>query len=448
MGKCRSTGAKHGAGQDTDKKILVYSASRESIEDYARTLSQIGADFDTVLSTQDAKRKLRGGGYGVLIADVTDFESSGRRLIRWSKNHIQTPGFRTHGYTRTDMPSVVKKVYCRGVDQRFYYDHSDMDRLSEMLFALFLDHPDLGWVKDMTAGQKNLRSQIGGCQAMERPVLLQGAKGLGKESLALIVHGLCNRAEHEFVILDCNPRQKFDYAYRQNLDTQSNRTAVRENLERLFGEANKGTLLFRSFTYLSYMAQEVLADVLESGYCISPKTGQRTHFEGRVIFTNNKSLPELVQSKRLSSRLYTRLLRTVMDIKPIAQYDTEIVALAQAMVSHLCMKARGKVMSISKAAQRIIRNYPWGGNLEEMREVMEVAVSTAKNLCIEPKDLSMIAPPEPEEEIEILDPTKDNIEMLLKKHHGNKSLVAKNTGCSRGHLYKLMKSFGIPLDYK
>lgn len=448
MSKRRSSGAKSDSGQDTDKKILVYSASRESLEDYAATLRQIGAEFDTVLSVQDAKRMLRSNNYGVLIADVTDFESSGRRLIRWTKSHVALPGFRTHGYTRTDMPSIVKKVYCRGVDQRFLYDHSDIDRLSEMLFALFLDYPDLGWVKDMTVGQKSLRNQIGKSAAMERPVLLQGAKGLGKESLALIVHGLCNRSEHEFVILDCNPRQKFDYVYRQNLNTQANRVALRNNFELLFGVANKGTILFRSFTHLSLMAQEVLADVLESGHCISPKTGHKIAFEGRVIFTNNKSLPELVQSKKLSSRLYSRLQRTVMDIKPIARYDRETVDLAQAMVSHLCLKTRGKIMSISPAAKKLINNYPWAGNLEEMREVMEMAVSTATKLCIEPKDLLMIAPPEPEEEVEIMEDTKENIELLLKKNQGNKSKAAKGLGCSRGYLYKKMKEYKIPLDYK
>lgn len=447
MRKQHSQVSKSCTGQGTDKKILVYSASRESLDDYAHTLNKIGAKFDTVSSTSDAKNKLRSGDYGVLIADVTDFESSGRRLIRWSKNHITIPGFRTHGYTRTDMPSVVVKVYCRGVDQRFYFDHSDIDRLSEMLFALFLDYPDLGWIKDMTTGQKKIRNQIGKSPAMKCPVLLQGAKGLGKESLALIVHGLCNRSEHEFMVLDCNPRQRFDYVYRQNLDTMANRTALRENLEHLFGEAHKGTLLIRSFTHLSLMAQEVLADVLDSGKCVLPQTGQRVTFEGRVVFTNNKSLPEMVQAKKVSSRLYYILQKTVMDIKPIARYDKETVALAQAMVSYLCIKSRGKIMCISPAAKRLIAKYPWAGNLEEMREVMEIAVSTAKNLCIEPKDIAIISPPEPEE-VEIFEATKENVEMLLKKHQGNKSKVAKSLGCSRGYLYKLFGIFEIPLDYK
>lgn len=104
MSRQRSAKTKSSAQLDTDIKILVYSASRESLDDYAQTLTNIGADFDVVYTPQDAKRMLKSGKYGVLIADVTDFESSGRSLIRWTKNHISIPNFRIHGYTRTDMP--------------------------------------------------------------------------------------------------------------------------------------------------------------------------------------------------------------------------------------------------------------------------------------------------------------------------------------------------------
>lgn len=439
---------KSGAQFDTDIKILVYSASIESLDDYAQTLRHIKANFDTVNNSHDAKKMLKSGEYGILIADVTDFESSGRNLIRWTKNHISKPGFRIHGYTRTDLPSVVKKIYCRGVDQRFYFDHSDIDQLTEMLFALFLDYQDLSWIKEMTVGQKKLREKIGDSPAMGNPVLLQGAKGSGKESLAQIVHGLCDRSEHEFIVLDCNPRQRFDYAYRQNKDTPANRRLLAENFEQLFGEAFKGTILIRSFTHLSLMAQEVLADVFERGVCIHPETKQKVKYEGRIIFTNNKSLPELVNTKKMSERLYSMLMKNVMRIKPLAEYSKEMVQTAESIVSHLCLKSRGKTMSFSTAAKKIIKKYPWPGNIFQMLEVMEVAVTTAKNLLIEPSDLTMIVPEEPEEEIEVLEQTKENVELLMRRYNGNKTKVAKGLGCSRTFLYRLLPKYGISLDYK
>lgn len=439
---------KSGAQFDTDVKILVYSISRESLEDYAQTLKHIGANFDTVNNPHDAKKMLKSGDYGILIADVTDFETSGRNLIRWAKIHIANPDFRVHGYTRTDLPGVIKRVYCRGVDQRFYFDSSDIDRLTEMLFALFLDYQDLSWIKEMNMGQKKLREQIGDGPAMENPVLLEGPKGSGKESLAEIVHGLCNRSEHEFIVLDCNPRQRFDYVHRENKDTPANRKALAENYEQLFGEAYKGTILVRSFTHLSLMAQEVLADVFEKGVCIHPESREKVKYEGRIIFTNNKSLPELVNTKKLSGRLYNMLMKNVMRIKPLAEYGKETLQMAKSIVSHLCLKSRGKTMTISKEAGNIIKNYHWSGNIFEMLEVMEIAVSTAKNLIIEPSDLSMIAPEDPEEEIVPIEPTKENIESLMRQYKGNKTKVAKMLGCSRGFLYKLLKEYCIPLNYK
>ena len=98
----------------------------------------------------------------------------------------------------------------------------------------------------------------------------------------------------------------------------------------------------------------------------------------------------------------------------------------------------------------MITNYPWPGNIDEMYDVFRQALRTAKNRVIDEKDLFMIAPPEEtvEEEVEIYEPTKENIMMLLREHIGNKSMVAKHINKSRVHLYKLMDDFEIPRDYK
>lgn len=127
---------------ETGNRILLYSASKESIEDYAITLRKLGVTFDTATHIPDAKKMLKSGKYDALLADVTNFEASGRHLIHWAKAHIPQP-FKTHGYMRTDIPNLEKKIYCQGVDQRFYYDHADIDHLAEVLFSMFISHPDL-----------------------------------------------------------------------------------------------------------------------------------------------------------------------------------------------------------------------------------------------------------------------------------------------------------------
>lgn len=431
-------------------KILLYSVSHESIDDYSKTLNHIGASFEVATTLPDAKKKLNTKEFGILLADVTEFENSGRSLIRWAKNHIQTymPDFRIHGFTRTDLPNVLKRIYARGVDQRFLFDHTDIDKMPEMVHSLLTIHSGMAWSVDVLNGQKLLRKKYNGDYCMSKPVLLNGAKGMCKECLTQIVHAILNRDETEFIILDCNPRQKYDYAYKQNKDTVKNRDLLRDNYQTMFGLGYNGTIYVRSFTHLPLMAQEVLADVLEKGLCKRPGSDTLEKFEGRIVFANNKSLPELVKSKNVSQRLYSILMGNVMDIKPLAQYDKkDILEMAEAMVAFLCSKGRGEILTFSKKAVKLINDYPWPGNIEEMFDVIRQALKTARNLVIDEKDLFMIAPPEVPEEIEILEPTKENIMRLLREYKGNKSKVAVKVGLSRPTLYRLMDDLGIPRDY-
>ena len=88
---------------------------------------------------------------GILIADVTAFEETGRSLIAWTKHHIQIPGFKTHGYSATETPSVIRHIYYCGPDQRFFFSHTDIDHLTGLLYGLFTDHPELKWIQELVS---------------------------------------------------------------------------------------------------------------------------------------------------------------------------------------------------------------------------------------------------------------------------------------------------------
>lgn len=150
----RATDYTSSIASDQLTKVLLFSVSPQSSEDYAKTLSRFGVNFEIAPSFQDAKKMLKTGDFNVLISDVTNFENQGRKLIWWAKHHVTTPGFKTHGYTLTEIPGIEKKIYAIGADQRFYYNHVDVDHLTELLFTLFINHTELQWVRDMNAAQR------------------------------------------------------------------------------------------------------------------------------------------------------------------------------------------------------------------------------------------------------------------------------------------------------
>lgn len=86
-------------------------------------------------------------------------------------------------------------------------------------------------------------------------------------------------------------------------------------------------------------------------------------------------------------------------------------------------------------AKKLIRSYPWGGNLVQMYEVIQLAVSIASDLKIREKDLSI-------KRIEPLD-EKSELERLLKKHNYNISQVSNEMDRSRPYVYDRLKKHGL-----
>lgn len=428
---------RHDSSAKEPNKALIYSASKDSLADYAETFERIGISHDTASNLPDAKKMLLTGEFDTLHADVTDFESSGHRLIHWAQNHIPevVANFKTHGYTRTDVPSIHKTIYSIGSDQRFYYDHVDYDQLTEVMASLFINRKDISWINEMRDGQRRLRKNIGNGSPTLNPVLLRGAKGLGKECLAQIVHCMCDRRPNNFVVLDCNPRQRFDYAQSTTVDNRTNREIIRRNLELMLGEGFGGTVFFRSFTHLSIMAQSVLVDVLKKGVCRMPKTGETVKYEGRIVFSSNKILADLVQAKQLDERLFAMLSKNMLEVKSLVLFKDDLLPMAEAITDFLCIKSRGKTMKFVDSAKRLIRSYPWSGNIIQMFEVMRMAVTTATGLKIRERDLSI-------KRIEPFD-EKAEIERLLEVHNNIIAKVADDLGRSRPYLYKKMKEYGI-----
>lgn len=171
-------------------------------------------------------------------------------------------------------------------------------------------------------------------------------------------------------------------------------------------------------------------------------------FEGRIVFATNKSLPELVSANKVSARLYNLLMNTTMFVSPLAKYRDELVTMAKAMVDLHCAKGRGKGMTFTSAAEKLIRSYAWPANIEEMNMVMESAISTARMREIGVGDLSLITSERDDYKKVSLPDTREGLEALIRDHKGCIAKVARACGFSRSMIYKQMNIHGIPVGYK
>lgn len=139
------------------ERFLIFSSTQEGLEEYAEALYRCGLDFDQTCRYSEAKEMLRTGEFSILIADVTDYDDIGRKLINWTKHHLHSK-VKTFGFTRTELPTIFYSCYKISADKRFYYETMEKEVLTEMMFHLFLNHTDLAWVDKVMELQKKVRS--------------------------------------------------------------------------------------------------------------------------------------------------------------------------------------------------------------------------------------------------------------------------------------------------
>lgn len=264
---------------------------------------------------------------------------------------------------------------------------------------------------------------------------------MGKLGLAQIIHGMGERRQYPFVVADCNPRQRYEFPNKSDADTPSNRAALRENLHELLGAAYKGTLYVRSLGHLCTMVQEVFAEVLAEGKCILPHRKGLIPFQGRIIFSTNHPINQLQNEGCLAKSLYPLITENVIKIPSLVEYKEDIESLAEAFVILMSLHAKAKVMEISDAAYKAIRNHPWKGNFVELYEVMRHAMKVAHNNKIQVYDLHLEEIPEKRTE-------EDIIRDVLSANKGNKRKTARDLNICPNKLYSLMRQYNIPMDFK
>ena len=146
----------------------------------------------------------------------------------------------------------------------------------------------------------------------------------------------------------------------------------------------------------------------------------------------------MVKAQTVSSKLYGTLMQSMIEIPPLACFKDDMVNMAQSIIDHQCLKARGKTMTIKKDAMNCIFNHPWPGNIEEMYEVLEIALTTADNLVIRSKDLPFVSTTIVED--------KEGILEAMYLANGNKSNAAKLIGRGRTKFYALLNDHNITDD--
>jgi psp operon transcriptional activator len=210
---------------------------------------------------------------------------------------------------------------------------------------------------------------------LNRPVLVVGERGTGKELIAARIHFLSTRWDRPFVKLNCAALTE------SLLETElfgheagSFTGATRRRLGR-FELANEGSLFLDELASTSDRVQEKVLRVIEYGELERVGGNDTIRTDVRIIGATNEDLPTLAEEGKFRPDLLDRLAFDVITLPPLRVRQEDIMTLAE----HFAVKMSGELgldlfQGFSESARRLLHDYHWPGNVRELKNVVERAV--------------------------------------------------------------------------
>ena len=215
-------------------------------------------------------------------------------------------------------------------------------------------------------------AQVSQLAALDRPVLVVGERGTGKELIAARLTYLSPRWDKPFVKLNCATLAE------SLLDSElfgheagAFTGATRRRLSR-FEIADGGTLFLDEIATASLAVQEKILRVIEYGSFERVGGNEVHHVDVRVIAATNVDLPALAESGRFRSDLLDRLAFDVVTVPPLRERAEDIPLLAEHFARGMTRElGRELFRGFTAAALARLAAHHWPGNVRELKNVVE-----------------------------------------------------------------------------
>lgn len=210
---------------------------------------------------------------------------------------------------------------------------------------------------------------------LNRPVLVIGERGTGKELIAERLHRLSTRWDGPLVTMNCAalPETLIEAElFGHEAGAFTGATRAREGR---FEEADGGTLFLDELATLSMGAQERLLRAVEYGEVTRIGSSRPVRVDVRIVAATNESLPHLVEKGRFRADLLDRLCFEVVTLPPLRVREGDIGVLSDYFGRRMATELEWEGWpGFGPVAKRAMENYLWPGNVRELRNVVERAV--------------------------------------------------------------------------
>ena len=461
-------------------RILIVDDEPRITQMIARGLCPLGCEIDTAGDGRAAIDKINRHDYDVVITDVVMAGPDGFAVLAAARQLARPPeviiitGFGT-------IHSAVEAMKLGAAE--YITKPLDIPKLCATVKS-FLERPDRP--NDPCPSEDgDFSGMVGRAEPMQQlyhliehvaptssTVMIYGESGTGKEFVARAIHVRSSRRDGPFVAVDCGSLAETLLESELFGHVKGAFTGAVEDKTGLFEAADGGTIFLDEIAEMTPgLQQKLLRTIQERAVRPIGSTALRK-VDVRIVSATNHVLERLVDEKKFRQDLYYRLNVVLIPVPRLVERREDIPALAEHFARKHTKRFRRRPPAISDTVMAMLKNANWPGNVRQLENVIECAVTFAEGDEIRPEhlaanfiesfDLARSASRADEtmrtaaQAIAPADITplgaairyleRQMLSKALDAANGNKEQAAGLLGIDRATLYRKLKAHKLPSD--
>ncbi|ODN66511.1 sigma-54-dependent transcriptional regulator [Methylophaga muralis] len=444
-------------------QALIVDDEPDILDLLSMTLSGMSIDCVTAESIAEAERLLSQQSFDLCFTDMRLPDGDGLQLVKSIQaTHPELPIAVITAYGNMDL--AVTALKSGAFD--FVSKPLKLRVLRELVEAALKLSPNRPHKNDRrsrdrllgeTELMRELRGKVAKLARSQAPVYISGESGTGKELVARLIHDLGARSDKAFVPVNCGaiPNELVESEFFGH--KKGAFTGAVADKQGLFQHADGGTLFLDEVADLPLMMQVKLLRAIQEK-AIRPVGGhEEINVDVRILSATHKNLAECVDEGTFRQDLFYRLNVIELQVPPLRERKADIQLLAEHILQNLAGKTHSVVTKLTPEAITALQQYPFPGNVRELENTLERALTWAEGTRITAADLmlpvatsstkntmsiSALVEPEINQDLEshLEDQERAIIEKALNETRWNKTAAAKRLGITfRALRYKLKK---------
>lgn len=426
------------------KSILIIEDDIIFSRTIGNWLVKQGMRVESVTKLSDAKKSVREKEYDLILADLRLPDGNSTLFLEWLNDENYTIPF----LIMTNYGQVENAVQAMQLGAVNYLCKPIRpDKLSEAIFnVLSKSHEENEFYRGESPQALELYKKLKLVALSDYSILIRGAAGVGKEHVAREIHDQSHRHSKPYITVDCGAIPEELAASEFFGHRKGAYTGAESDTPGLFRAADGGTLFLDEIGNLSYKTQTLLLRALQEKTYKPLGSTHEYAFNIRLIAATNENLEKAIKEGRFREDLFYRLNEFTLTLPRLSECKEDILPMANFFLRRASEKLKRHFQGFDRLAETALEQYPWFGNIRELKNTINCAALIAESQWITVKDLSLDLSIETEEEPEdATEQEKEKVILLqtLERTGNNRSKAAKMLKLSRTTFYEKLRKYHI-----